>query len=299
MKVSVITPTFNHAEYLKEAIESVRMQSYDNWEMVIVNNYSTDLTTAVVESFNDQRIKLFNYSNNGIIGASRNYAISKSDGDLIAFLDSDDLWQRDKLLKCIKFLNENQHYGAVCHGLLWIGNGQPKVKLYGPAHRASFDGLIKYGNCIATSAAVVRKSLIQNVGCFSEDSKLVTVEDYDLWIRMAYSGTRFGFIDEILGSYRFHQSNTGTVVRKTQALRYMFKSYANIICKNKFRSFIFISNRFARVEYEAARNYQIIDDCKSSWNHIIKGLCYNPLYWKLYVALLINLYYASMSLVVK
>src|SRR5687767_4383972 len=90
--VSVIIPTYNHAPFLREALESLIAQDFRDWEALVVNNYSTDDTLEVVRSFDDRRIRVENFRNNGVIGASRNLGIRLSRGKYIAFLDSDDKW---------------------------------------------------------------------------------------------------------------------------------------------------------------------------------------------------------------
>ncbi|MDP2842393.1 MAG: glycosyltransferase family A protein, partial [Acetobacterium sp.] len=88
--VSVVIPTYNHAGFLREALESLVAQTFSDWEALVVNNYSEDDTLDVVEAFNDPRIRVENFRNNGVIGASRNRGIRLSKGKYIAFLDSDD-----------------------------------------------------------------------------------------------------------------------------------------------------------------------------------------------------------------
>jgi len=91
--VSIVIPTYNHEHFLKKCLQSVVDQTFTNWEAIVVNNFSEDNTIAVVNSFHDPRIHLVNFKNNGIIAASRNKGIKLSRADLIAFLDSDDIWQ--------------------------------------------------------------------------------------------------------------------------------------------------------------------------------------------------------------
>ena len=89
--VSVVIPTFNQADYLREALKSLLEQTYKSWEAIIVNNFSTDRTVEVIESINDHRITWMNFGNDGVIARSRNHALSKYNGQFVAFLDSDDL----------------------------------------------------------------------------------------------------------------------------------------------------------------------------------------------------------------
>ena len=121
--VSVVIPTYNQADYLREAIDSVLQQSFNDYEIIIVNNFSTDHTQDIVESFNDPRITFVNLKNNGIIAASRNKGIELSKGKYVAFLDSDEYWYPGKLKICMDAFQLD--YDVVCHAELWIKNKKP------------------------------------------------------------------------------------------------------------------------------------------------------------------------------
>ena len=101
--VSIIIPTYNHAKYLGRSLQSVINQTYKNWEVIIIDNHSTDDTLNLVNSFTDERIKYLKIHNNGIIAKSRNLGIKTAKGDWIAFLDSDDWWSYNKLEKCMSY----------------------------------------------------------------------------------------------------------------------------------------------------------------------------------------------------
>ena len=111
--VSIVIPTYNHAEFLRLAIQSIIEQTYDNWEIIIINNYSTDTTVELVEKFKEPRIRLINFNNNGVIATSRNIGIKKSRGEWIAFLDSDDIWYPSKLEKCMSIIGDDKNVTAV------------------------------------------------------------------------------------------------------------------------------------------------------------------------------------------
>lgn len=204
--VSVVIPTYNHAHFLRKAIDSVRRQTFTEWEAIVVNNYSEDDTVAVVASFFDPRIRLENFRNYGIIAASRNYGIALAHGDYIAFLDSDDEWYPEKLERCVAVLAKGND--LVCHGETWLRNGVAFRKVsYGPVEMAHYHSLLFEGNCLSTSAVTIRKYCLDKVGGFSEDSAFAMVEDYELWLKLSNAGFRFIFIDELLGEYNIHQSN--------------------------------------------------------------------------------------------
>ena len=95
--ITVVIPTYNHAHFLRQALKSLQEQTIQEWEAVVVNNFSEDNTVEVVASFHDQRIRLTNFRNHGIIGASRNEGARQARADIIAFLDSDDTWFSRKL----------------------------------------------------------------------------------------------------------------------------------------------------------------------------------------------------------
>lgn len=110
-KVSVITPAYNASEYIGETIESVLNQTYDNWEMLIVDDCSSDNTVEIVKNYaqKDSRIKLILHSQNQGVSAARNTALKEASGEYIAFLDSDDIWHSEKLLKQLDFMEKNQY----------------------------------------------------------------------------------------------------------------------------------------------------------------------------------------------
>jgi teichuronic acid biosynthesis glycosyltransferase TuaG len=207
--VSVIIPTFNQADYLREALGSLLQQTYTSWEAIIVNNFSTDRTVEVIESMNDPRMTWTNFANDGVIAKSRNRALSKCNGQFIAFLDSDDLWEPSKLERAIMDLRAGSD--LVCHAERWFGGGsRDRIVRYGPSSRATYESLLLNGNCISTSAVVMRHEVLDQLGGFRDDPNFVTTEDYDLWLRVAQGGFTISFIDEVLGSFRRHKASASS-----------------------------------------------------------------------------------------
>jgi glycosyltransferase involved in cell wall biosynthesis len=121
-KVSVIIPTYNRALLLREAIQSVLDQTFQDFEIIVVNNYSIDNTIDVVKSFEDERIKVINIRNNGIIAKSRNRGLKESRGNYLAFLDSDDRWLPEKLEIQVEYLRNHLEYHLV-YSNAWIIDG--------------------------------------------------------------------------------------------------------------------------------------------------------------------------------
>lgn len=107
--VSIITPSYNTGEFVANTIKSVLEQTYQNWEMLIIDDNSTDKSVEIIKSFNDKRIKLFVNDTNKGAAISRNYGLKQAKGKWIAFLDSDDIWERDKLTKQIEYMKKNNY----------------------------------------------------------------------------------------------------------------------------------------------------------------------------------------------
>ena len=113
--VSVIIPTFNRSYCIKKAIDSVLSQTFKDFELIIIDNYSTDETEEIISGYKNEKIIYEKFNNNGVIASSRNRGINLSKSKYIAFLDSDDWWKKNKLKLSIQFLENG--YDFVCHGL--------------------------------------------------------------------------------------------------------------------------------------------------------------------------------------
>lgn len=207
--VSVIIPTYNHAQYLAKAIRSVLDQSYANLEVIIVDNFSEDETDKVVASFSDKRITYLKINNNGVVAVSRNAGIKSAKGSWIAFLDSDDWWVRDKLRICIK--NAMENVDVIYHDLEIVGVNfywfQSRVTKGRQLNRPALFDLLSRGNALANSSVLVRKKLLQRLGGINEDSKMVGCEDFNTWLRIAKITENFLYIPITLGFYLFHDNN--------------------------------------------------------------------------------------------
>lgn len=213
--VSVIIPTYNRAQDLKRALNSLVAQSYLHWEAVIVDNHSNDNTDEVVASFNDTRIKLLKIHNNGIIAASRNKAIQNASGEYLAFLDSDDWWKPEKLDRCIAAIETGADF--VYHNLYLVTSESQKFFWRTGIKRAVeqpvFQDLLKNGNPISNSSVVVKASLVDQVGGLIEDPDAVAMEDFDCWLKIAKLTENFVFLDETLGYYWVGGGNTSSPKR--------------------------------------------------------------------------------------
>jgi glycosyltransferase involved in cell wall biosynthesis len=208
-------PTFNQAAFLNQAINSVVNQSFKNWELIVIDNNSTDFTSKILSTFKDSRIKKVKIQNNGVISKSRNLGIKKSSGNWIAFLDSDDIWFENKLEYMTDCIIKNPNFEVFCNDEMSVNftNGDSKRLEYGPYKKNFYDHLLLYGNCVSTSATIVNREFLTKTNLeFSEDISIRTAEDYDLWLKLALNGARFYFADKVLGEYRIHSNNNSSSI---------------------------------------------------------------------------------------
>jgi len=216
MKFSIILPTFNRGgTYLRDAVESVINQEFKDWELIIIDNNSTDNTIKLIESYNCNKITMHNINNEGIIAKSRNLGIKNASGDFIAFLDSDDYWYPDKLRVCNEILI-NEKVNLVCHGEKWIENlDKSFMKKYGPRERFVYENMYNSGSsAVSSSAMVVNKDLILKAGLFDISPEIITSEDYDLWLKISDIDDDIYFTEEILGVFRIHNSSESSDIKK-------------------------------------------------------------------------------------
>lgn len=218
--VSIVIPNYNYAHFLKRALESVLAQTYPYWEAIVIDNHSDDNTDEIVSAQRDPRIRLAKIHNHGVIAASRNLGIRESKGEWVAFLDSDDCWYPKRLERVMLALESDSPCDVLCNDemMVDITNGASRVLRCGPYQSDFYKALLVYGNRLSPSATVVRRDfLLRNGLTFNESPDYITVEDYDLWLQLARCGARFKFLNEVLGEYVIHQSNSSaSVIRQTR-----------------------------------------------------------------------------------
>ena len=208
--VSVIIPTYNHAKFISEAIESVLCQSYNNLELIVVDNYSKDNTRQVIQTFKNDRIHYYRFHNNGIIAASRNYGVNKSKGDIIAFLDSDDVWSKNKLEKQVKHILLDC-VSCVASNFTPIGNvvlRRNHLKFrFGELYQDFSYNEIVLNNPIVNSSVIMLKDSFVKLNGLDESPDFVAIEDWDLWLRSSKIG-KVRVLSDQLVKYRIHENNT-------------------------------------------------------------------------------------------
>jgi glycosyltransferase involved in cell wall biosynthesis len=209
-EISVIMPAFNAASHLREAIESILLQTFRNFEFIIIDDGSTDYTAAIVKSYSDPRIRFIkNECNKGIV-YSLNRGITESKSDLIARMDSDDISFPDRLEKQIGYLRKNPQYALVCS---WINIISENGKFISTQKRynkylyydLTFKCVIPHPTVMCTKKSLISAGMYRNV----------YAEDYDLWSRLI-TGYRFYMIEEPLLSYRISASSISNFKLKNE-----------------------------------------------------------------------------------
>lgn len=204
-KVSVNIPAYNDEKYIAETVQSVINQTYQDWELIIIDDGSKDKTGEIVKSFTDPRIKYFYQENRGI-GAARNSAIEKSSGEYIAFLDHDDLWLPSKLEKQIALFENNPDLGLVYCDTIFFNDKGDIYRLYErykPFRGRVFRELLKH-YFLSCETVIIRKSVLGDVGGFMP--QMMMAEEYDLFMRIAYKYP-IDYVPEPLAKYRIHEKN--------------------------------------------------------------------------------------------
>lgn len=265
MKISIILPTYNRASsFLKEAIDSVINQSYNNWELIVVDNNSSDNTFDLVKSYKSDKIFIHQINNNGVIAKSRNLGINKSTGDYIAFLDSDDYWYKNKLQKCVDIIKLS-NCPIICHGEKWLYADKSINKTYGPKKMFEYRNMLSLGSSsVSTSAIIIKKDLIKKAGLFRENHKIISAEDYDMWLNVSKIEDNISFISEPLGVFRIHDtSQSSNIIFNTKSiinvLNYHFKK--NNLCNSSMKKLA-----ISRAWINAAKTLQIKGEYLSSLN---------------------------------
>ena len=204
--ISVIIPTYNRANYLREAIASMLSQTYQNFEIIVVDDGSTDKTREVVESFGE-RVRYFYQKNSGV-GAARNKGIIESRGEYIAFLDADDIWFPEKLLFQMDIFEKfkaDMVYACSVNAEEKRIRGEFKLDVTRcDVWTRNFKELF-WWNDIPTSSVVIKKESLTKFGVFDEDRSIMSAEDYDLWLRIV-SKIKIVGVREPLFYYRDHES---------------------------------------------------------------------------------------------
>ncbi|MGI8469851.1 MAG: glycosyltransferase family 2 protein [Pyrinomonadaceae bacterium] len=221
--VSVIIPNYNYAQYLREAIDSVLRQTYENIEIIVVDDGSKDESKEVLQSCGDKIETVF--QQNLGVSAARNNGVRKSVGEFIALLDADDMWLPEKIERQIQKFTENSEIGLVHVGVEEFDDAGNilKTRLNGMAGEVSHELLLSKNAVIlgGGSGMMIPRKVFEEVEGF--DLRLLTSADWDLFYRVSRS-YKVGFVNEVLLRYRIHGSNMhGNVARMEREMLFGYE----------------------------------------------------------------------------
>lgn len=235
--VSVITPAYNAERFIGETIESVLAQTYSNWEMIIVDDASTDRTVEIVQSYvkRDERIKLYQLEKNSGSGVARNRAMDLAKGSFIAFLDSDDLWMPEKLEKQITFMLENDIAFSFTKYVRMKEDGTVTNAVTDAPSVVTYDDLMKH--CVIGCLTVV----IDRTKIGEERMlEIRTRQDYVFWLTLTKKGFNAYGLPEVLAKYRLVENSISS--NKLKAARQNWRVYYEIEDQPLWKSIWYFTN---------------------------------------------------------
>ncbi|MFX1573980.1 MAG: glycosyltransferase family 2 protein [Promethearchaeota archaeon] len=233
--VSVIIPTYNRSSFIKETINSVINQTYQNFEILIIDDGSTDNTKDIVLSFNDQRIQYIYQEHSGFPAVVRNTGMKIAKGEYIAFLDSDDLWFPQKLEKQIKLFEKYPSKLLIStNGIIFPAKPYIKFLDFKKDKIISLNELLRK-NIIINSSVLIKRSIINEIGFLDENSILKSGQDYDYWLRLLkHKENSILVLKDILVKYRDHESfkistnkDPKHFLKKYRKKKYIYNKYTN------------------------------------------------------------------------
>jgi glycosyltransferase involved in cell wall biosynthesis len=203
---SIVIPTFNQGSLLKKCIKSILAQSYKNYEIIVIDNHSSDNTKKIISEFK-KKIIYKKIRNKGVIAKSRNLGIKLAKGKWIAFLDSDDQWFSTKLEKANRLIKEKD-FEVFCNAEFFEKNNKVKLNIPGPFEKNFYKQMLIKGNRLSTSASIVNRNyIIKNKILFAEPKKFISCEDYFFFLELARKNANFYFHNEPLGKHLMHNKS--------------------------------------------------------------------------------------------
>jgi glycosyltransferase involved in cell wall biosynthesis len=270
--VSVVLPTYNRAAFLREAIESVRAQTFQDWELLVVDDGSTDDTAVIVQEFarRDRRIRNMRQANGGL-HAARNTGLRAASGRYMTFLDDDDLLLPNKLAHQVPAMEARPELGFL-YSPVWLrsDDGKPD-RCIPPRLGNTFAALFE--NCLPqVHGVLVRRSCLDAVGLFDEQHPYAG--DYDLWLRLA-SRFPFDYTTEPVGIYRHHRGNMSR--EPLEAGRQLLATLRSVRGTNRLGVSPWLRRRrLANLAYGVARRQIEAGDYPQAARHFLQAILWRP-----------------------
>jgi len=229
--ISVILPIYNGEEYLNEAMESILIQTFKDFELIVIDDASNDNSVEIINKYEDPRIKLHENKKNIGQASSENIGLTLSSGKYIARLDQDDVMLQDRLGIQVEYLEKNPDIAAIgCQYFCIDENGSPLDEMHWPVgFKNNLYSLITGFSPVGHPGALIRKNVLEQVGKY--DPRYAPAEDYELWLRLVANGHKINNLDLFLTKHRKHRMQTSTLkkdlLRKKHTLA--FKNFYHLI----------------------------------------------------------------------
>jgi len=233
--VSVRIPSYNHAKYIHACIESVLNQTFTDFEVVIVDDCSTDNSVEVIRSFQDPRIKLDILPRNSGMNVAVERCMQLSSGKYVANLSSDDFWEPTKLEQQVAFLERHPEYDAVFAQVKVVGEDGEALKAnqfvnpFDYENKSSEEWLRRFfyfGNCLCNPSVMIRRSVYETFGY--QDKRLVSLSDFDLWVKFSFEH-RFWILNQQLTMFRVRDNGMNLSANNPGNQRRQFFEFKQIL----------------------------------------------------------------------
>lgn len=278
-RVSVVIPAWNAEAFIEKTLSTIANQTFTDFEVIVVDDGSSDKTTEIVERFlkaNGLSGRCIRQENKKIAGA-RNTGINAASSELISFLDHDDLWFPNKLEKVMAEFSLYPEADLICHQENVV---KDNVFLHttknGPWVEKMYESLLFDGNALSPSAVTVKKAKLVEAGLFRENPEFNTVEDYDLWMRLAKI-CRMRFLDEILGEYQLvERGASNKIVYHNTNLEHLLQDHFKNVPGDEGRK----HKRLGVMCRSAARLLMAQGDFKTAGVYARRAVAESPWDWK-------------------
>ena len=228
--VSVIMPNYNSEKYIKETIASVLAQTYKNWELLFIDDCSTDGSLEIVSAIQDERIKILKNPKNSGAAITRNYGIDEAKGRWIAFLDSDDLWTPDKLqIQLAYMVEKNVAFSFTSYEVLHANNEQ-KIVFEPKKDSYSYQDILKHNHIGCLTVMYDTEKL----GKVYMPVNAIKREDFACWLSILREGTKAYCVHQCLALYKIHANSVSS--NKIKMVRYQWGTYRKVERLSWFQS---------------------------------------------------------------
>lgn len=249
--VSVLMPIYNAANYLAESLGSIVYQTYQNLEIILVDDGCTDISMDIVHSFNDSRIVTIKNHHNIGLAASLNIAIERASGELLARMDADDIAHRDRIARQVSFMGAHSEIDVVGSAMQYMG--ESKYLNHFPKNHIACKSFLIFNVCFGHPSVMLRRSVFNSPANFYNPVYLQYSEEYDLWCRLV-DEYQFYNMDDVLMNYR-----TYPVILKSDAEAQRRKNSAEIRKKYLTKHL----GQFSDEDWELHRIAALLERCKS------------------------------------